>query len=49
MWTNTWNGNIENDTFTISLNNILKENKYVIRFVGTEINYTKIKVFLRVV
>ncbi len=44
IWTNTWNENIENDTFTISLNNILKENEYVIRFVGTEINYAKIKV-----
>ncbi len=44
IWANTWNENIENDTFTISLNNILKENEYVIRFVGTEINYAKIKV-----
>lgn len=44
IWANTWNGNIENDTFTISLNNILEENEYVIRFVGTEINYAKIKV-----
>lgn len=41
---NTWKDNIENDTFTISLNNILKENEYVIRFVGTEINYAKIRV-----
>ncbi len=44
IWANTWNENIENDTFTISLNNILKENEYVVRFVGTEINYAKIKV-----
>lgn len=44
VWANTWDGNIENDTFTISLNNILKENEYVIRFVGTEINYAKIEV-----
>ncbi len=44
IWANTWNENIENDTFTISLNNILKENEYVIRFVGTEINYAKIEV-----
>ena len=44
IWANTWNENIENDTFIISLNNILKENEYVIRFVGTEINYAKIEV-----
>ena len=44
IWANTWNGNIENDTFTILLNNILGENEYVIKFVGTEINYAKIKV-----
>ncbi len=44
IWANTWNKNIENDTFTISLNNILQENEYVIRFVGTEINYAKIEV-----
>ena len=44
IWANTWNENIENDTFTISLNNMLKENEYVIRFVGTEINYAKIEV-----
>ena len=44
IWANTWKENIENDTFTISLNNILKEDEYVIRFIGTEINYAKIKV-----
>ena len=44
IWANTWNENIENDTFTILLNNILGENEYVIKFVGTEINYAKIKV-----
>ncbi len=44
IWANTWNENIENDTFTISLNDILKENEYVIRFVGAEINYAKIEV-----
>lgn len=44
IWANTWNENIENDTFTISLNDILKENEYVIRFVGSKINYAKIEV-----
>ena len=44
IWANTWNESIENDTFTISLNDILKENEYVIRFVGSKINYAKIEV-----
>lgn len=43
VWVSTWNENIENDIFTIAWNNILKENEYVIRIVGTEINYAKIK------
>lgn len=42
IWSDTWKGDVDHTTFTISLENLEKEKEYVVRFTGTEINYTKI-------
>lgn len=42
FWSDSWNGNIDNTTFSVSLDTLEKEKEYVIRFTGTKIKYTKI-------
>lgn len=44
LWSNTWNENVNDDTFTITLENLQKEKEYVVRFTGTKINYAVVKV-----
>lgn len=44
LWSNIWNENIDNTTFSISLDTVEKEKEYVIRFTGTKIKYAKIVV-----
>lgn len=42
LWSDTWNGNVPNTAFSISLDTLEKEKEYVIRFTGTKINDAKI-------
>lgn len=42
LWSNTWDGDINHTTFTISLNGLDKEKEYVVRFTGTKIKHAKI-------
>lgn len=42
IWNDTWDGNVKETTFIISLKKLEREKEYVIRFTGTKINYTKI-------
>lgn len=44
LWSNTWDENVSGDTVTVSLNNLQKENEYVVRFTGTKINHAVVKV-----
>ncbi|AVD35063.1 DUF4624 family lipoprotein [Clostridioides difficile] len=44
LWSNTWHGRVDNDTFTISLANIQKEKEYAIWFTGIKINHAIVKV-----
>lgn len=41
-WSDTWDGDVDETTFTVSLEAIEKEKEYVIRFTGTKIKYAKI-------
>lgn len=42
FWSDTWNGGIEETKFTILLDNLDSEKEYVVRFIGTKIDYAKI-------
>ena len=44
LWQKTWDERTDEDTFSISLENIKQENEYVVSFTGTKINYAKIAV-----
>ncbi len=44
LWSNIWNENVSDDTFTILLENLQKEKEYVVRFTGTKIKYAVVKV-----
>lgn len=44
LWKKTWDKSIDNDIFTISLEDIKKEKEYAIFFTGTKINYANIVV-----
>lgn len=41
-WSDTWDGDVDKTTFTVSLDAIEKGKEYVIRFTGTKIKYAKI-------
>lgn len=43
LWINTWDENVSGDTVTVSLNNLQKEEDYIVQFTGTKINYALIK------
>lgn len=40
IWSDTWNGNVESTTFTITLDDLDKEKEYIVRFTGTKIVIT---------
>lgn len=44
LWSDQWEENIENSTFTIPLTSLEKDGEYVVRFTGTEIEYAKVLV-----
>lgn len=44
IWSYTWNEDVDNTAFTISLDDLDKENEYVVRFIGTKIKYAKITI-----
>lgn len=44
LWSNTWGENVSGDTVTVSLKNLQKEKEYSVRFTGTKINHTIVKV-----
>lgn len=42
FWSEAWSGDTEKTSFRISLNALDKEKEYVVRFIGTKIEYAKI-------
>lgn len=42
FWSDSWNENVDESIFTISLDTLKKDAEYVIRFTGAGINYAKI-------
>lgn len=44
FWSDTWNENVDNTKFTVSLDTLEKGKEYFIRFTGTKIKYAKIVV-----
>ncbi len=43
LWSNMWEGIVESDGFSISLENLKKAEEYVVCFTGTEITHAAIK------
>lgn len=43
LWSNTWSGRADTETFSISLHDLKKEKEYAVYFTGTKIKYAKIK------
>ena len=44
LWSKTWDENVSDETFTITLENLQKDKEYVVRFTGTKINDAVVKV-----
>lgn len=44
LWSDSWNENTDQTTYSISLNDLDKEKEYVIRFTGTKIQNAKITI-----
>lgn len=44
LWSDKWSGNIETNTFTVTLDSLDKDKDYVVQFTGTKIKYAKIAV-----
>lgn len=44
LWSKSWDESIGDDTFTITLEDLQKEEEYVVRFTGTKIDYAVVKV-----
>ena len=44
LWSETWETSVEEEAFSISLENLKKDDEYVICFTGTEINHATIEV-----
>lgn len=42
IWSDTWDGDIDETKFTVSLDTIVTEKEYMIQFTGTKIKYAKI-------
>lgn len=39
LWSKTWEGAVQSETFSISLENLKKEHEYVVSFTGTKISH----------
>lgn len=44
LWSSTWEGNVQSEAFSISLDNLKKEDEYVVCFTGTRINHATIEI-----
>ena len=44
LWSNTWDGAVELTTFSISLDNLKKDDEYAVCFTGTGIKNTIISI-----
>lgn len=44
LWNNAWEGNISSETFSIPLEDLKKDDEYVICFTGTKINHVMIEI-----
>ena len=44
LWSSTWEGNVQSEAFSISLENLKKEDEYVVCFTGTRINHATIEI-----
>ena len=44
LWSETWETSVEEEAFSISLENLKKDDEYVICFTGTEINHATVEV-----
>ena len=44
LWSNTWDGAVELTTFSISLDNLKKDDEYAVCFTGTGIKHTIISI-----
>ena len=44
LWSSTWEGNVPSEAFSISLENLKKEDEYVVCFTGTRINHATIEI-----
>lgn len=44
IWSDTWEEDVDNIKFPVSLDSIEKGKEYVVRFTGTKINYAKIDI-----
>lgn len=44
LWSDQWDENIENSTFTVPLTSLEKDGEYVVRLTGTKIEYAKVLV-----
>ncbi|MDO4271062.1 MAG: DUF4624 family lipoprotein [Eubacteriales bacterium] len=42
LWSNTWEGSVKSEIFSISLENLKKETEYAMSFTGTKISYATI-------
>lgn len=44
LWEKSWDESIDHDTFTLSLNQVVKDKEYAIYFTGTKINSAKVTI-----
>lgn len=44
LWSNTWEEIVKSEAFVISIDNLKKENEYVVCFTGTKINHAVIQI-----
>ena len=44
LWSDQWEENVEDSTFTVPLDSLEKDGEYVVRFTGTKIEYAKVLV-----
>ncbi|WP_419025625.1 DUF4624 family lipoprotein [Emergencia sp.] len=44
LWSSTWDGEVQSDTFSISLNNVKKDDEYVVCLTGRKINYAALEI-----
>lgn len=44
LWSNTWEGNVKSEHFSISLENLTKDDEYVVCLTGRKINYATVEI-----